>query len=94
MSTEKTVAKEFNQEYSLSMRKRRKAIYIKAGIRLREIRHERKLSQEFVAEKIGILRTSLVNMEKGRQGISLEQLLKFASIYQVPIGAILEEVSK
>lgn len=38
------------------------------------------LKQEKVAKAVGISRPSLVNMEQGRQAISLDKLYKFADI--------------
>ena len=76
------------------MKRRRNRINIQIGARLRAIREDRGLAQATVAEKLKILRTSLVNIEYGRQNINLDQLWKLAMIYRVPLGELLSEVGK
>jgi transcriptional regulator with XRE-family HTH domain len=49
------------------------------GSRLRERRQEAGMSQETLAETAGLSRTSVVNIEKGRQGVSLGTLYRLAN---------------
>jgi len=42
--------------------------------RIEQIRKEKKLTQEEFAELIGLSRVSVVNIEKGRQAISIKNL--------------------
>ena len=72
------------------MKKRRNRINIQIGAKLRSLREERGLAQEPVAKRVGILRTSLINIEYGRQNISADMLCKFCSIYGVPIEDVVE----
>ena len=68
------------------MKKRRSRVNIQIGAKLRSLREGCGYSQESVAKKVGILRTSLVNIEYGRQNISADMLCKFCAIYEVPFG--------
>lgn len=56
---------EFNQHFGSTVRQRR----VTAG-----------LTQEEVATRLGMSRTSIVNIEQGRQGIPLSSLPKFAAV--------------
>lgn len=49
------------------------------GALLREHRYDQRMSQEQLARAAGLSRTSVVNIEKGRQGVSLESLYKLAA---------------
>ena len=43
------------------------AFYLDLGQKVRAVREERKLTQEALASLLGITRTSVTNIEKGRQ---------------------------
>jgi transcriptional regulator with XRE-family HTH domain len=51
---------------------------VKVACKIEEIRLQKGLTQEELASDIGISRASLVNMEAGRQAISLVRLFAFA----------------
>ena len=48
--------------------------------RIRQLRGDKGLSQEFLAEELGVCQTTYGRIENGRQKISGEQLLKVAKI--------------
>jgi len=53
--------------------------YEKLGDRIRHVRTTiRKISQEDFADRVGLSRPSIVNIEKGRQHVSSYQLVMFA----------------
>lgn len=54
-------------------------LYIEFGRRLREAREASHLSQDAVAKRVGLSRTSITNIERGRQHVSLHMLYRFAS---------------
>lgn len=53
------------------------------GKKIQEIRKSKKLTQEYVAEKIGIETTSLSNIENGRYYPTSENLEKITNILSV-----------
>jgi transcriptional regulator with XRE-family HTH domain len=54
-------------------------LYRQFGRHFREARKEAGLTQEHVAERVGLTRTSVTNIERGRQHISLHQLYLLAA---------------
>ena len=51
-------------------------IKLKVGQRIKELRHVLKLSQEALANKAGVDRTYMTDVENGRRNISVEILEK------------------
>ena len=56
------------------------------GERLKEARKARDLTQEAVAAKLGILRTTLVAIEKGDRKVTPEELIEMAKLFGRPIS--------
>ena len=54
-------------------------LYRDFGEHFREARKAAGLTQEHVAERVGLTRTSVTNIERGRQHISLHQLYLLAA---------------
>lgn len=52
--------------------------YVELGARVRARREELRLTQAILADEIGISRTSLTNIECGRQRLLVEQLVSIA----------------
>lgn len=52
--------------------------YIALGERVRSLREKRHLTQEALADQVGLSRTSVTNIERGRQAVLVHQLLLFA----------------
>ncbi len=55
----------------------------KVGQRVRELRHELGLSQEALANKAGVDRTYMTDVENGRRNISVELLEKIITALEV-----------
>jgi transcriptional regulator with XRE-family HTH domain len=55
----------------------------KVGGRVRELRHELGLSQEALANKAGVDRTYMTDVENGRRNISVEILEKIIGALEV-----------
>lgn len=66
-------------------------IYKEFGRRLRHARKAAELTQEALADGVGLSRTSITNIEKGRQRIPLHALFLLASAVGVPPAALLPE---
>ena len=50
------------------------------GERIRKIRKEQKLTQENIAQEINISRKEIINIEKGKRGLSLETLINICNV--------------
>lgn len=84
--------------YNRSMRNltddNRKSIYLQFGRQVREIREKAGLTQEELAVAISMTRTSITNIEKGRQKILLHTLYDIAMALNVDIRDLLPEQSQ
>ncbi len=61
----------------------RKNILIKFGQRIREIRQEKKISQEKLAFKAEMDRTYIGGIERGERNVSLINIIKIAKALEV-----------
>lgn len=61
------------------------------GIRLRDAREKRGLSQQAVAEALGLPRTAVTNLETGNRSLSTTELMKLANLYDRPVASFLED---
>jgi len=61
------------------------------GAKLRHARTLHRLTQEAVATKLGIARTTLVAIEAGKRGISSRELRQFAELYEIAEGDLLDQ---
>ena len=59
------------------------------GLRIRELRANRGLTQLRLAERSGISRPSVANVEAGRQNVSLRQLCALAAALGVGVNELL-----
>ncbi|MGG5460014.1 helix-turn-helix domain-containing protein [Clostridium sp. B9] len=59
--------------------------------RLKSLRKELKLSQEYVANLLEINRTSITAIESGTRKVSAEELKKFSELYGVSTDELLYE---
>ena len=57
----------------------------KIGKKLKELRLSRGFRQNEVADKVGLSRATISNVEVGNRGLSLESLQKFCELYNVSI---------
>lgn len=54
-------------------------VYRMFGDRVRELREERSVTQEELARRVQLSRSSITNIEKGRQRVLLHQLVNIAT---------------
>ncbi len=69
------------------------AFYAEVGRRIRQTREERGLTQEALAELVSLTRTSITNIEKGRQKILAHTLVDLATALRVAPATLLPESS-
>lgn len=63
--------------------------YRQFGQLLAEVRRKKGISQEFLADELGLSRTSITNIEKGRQPIQLHSLYRIARLLEVELKELL-----
>jgi transcriptional regulator with XRE-family HTH domain len=61
------------------------------GSRLREVREYLNLSQQYVADKTGIPRSAVSDIERGVRKVDSLELRKMARLYMHPVGYFLGE---
>ena len=57
--------------------------------RLKQVRKRLKLSQEFVATRLGMTRTTMVAIEAGTRKVTADELTKFSELYGVTTDELL-----
>jgi transcriptional regulator with XRE-family HTH domain len=67
--------------------------YEQFGQRVRSARLELRLNQEALGHRVGLERSSISNVEKGRQRVQLHMLLEFAAALEVPPMQLLPEMT-
>jgi transcriptional regulator with XRE-family HTH domain len=67
------------------------ALYKAFGRALRGAREDAELTQSDVAQRVGLSRTSITNIERGNQHIALHQLFLLASAVGVEPAALLPD---
>ncbi|MGX7164603.1 helix-turn-helix domain-containing protein [Enterococcus massiliensis] len=60
-------------------------IQIKVGLRIKELRHSNNLTQESLANKVGVDRTYINSVENGRRNISIKVLEKIVIGFNMTI---------
>lgn len=69
------------------------AFYVDLGQRIKRGRQQVPVSQADLASKLGLTRTSIANVEAGRQRPAAHQVAMLAQILEVPIEDLLPTVS-
>lgn len=64
-------------------------LYEHIGYNIWKIRREKGLTQQQLADKMGLSRTSITNIERGRQRFRIDQIYRFAVIFQVSLARLL-----
>lgn len=67
-------------------------IFLKYGQVIRNIRLSKKISQEALADMVGIHRTYMSDVELGKRNVSLENIEKISLALCVPISEIFRQV--
>lgn len=75
--------------YSIVMRVNEDLLYQQIGERIRERRSKAKLTQGQLAEAVGVLRTSITNIEAGRQKAPLHVLYELCTVLGADVAEIL-----
>lgn len=65
--------------------------YKELGCRVREAREKNHLTQEALAIKVSLTRTSITNIEKGRQQLLVHTLLEISRALNVTLESLLPE---
>lgn len=68
-------------------------VYARFGKRMREARLALGMTQGKLAPLVGLSRPSIVNIEKGRQGVSILQMLRIAVLLDMNVGDLALELS-
>lgn len=58
--------------------------------RLKKVRTELHLSQDYVAKCVGVNRTAIVEIESGRRSVKTEELKKFSQLFQISADELLD----
>jgi transcriptional regulator with XRE-family HTH domain len=65
------------------------AFYVALGARLSDARRRARITQDQLARAIGLSRTSITNIEKGRQPVQVHLLLRIAVAIGLPAVRLL-----
>lgn len=60
------------------------------GQRIRQLREARGWSQEHMAAVVGLDRSYVGTVERGERNISLENIVKFAKAFDVPLSQLMD----
>ncbi len=72
-----------------STRSDHQPLYSQFGRILAEARNKKKMSQEVLARELGLSRTSITNIEKGRQPVQLHTLYQISQLLSVELKDLL-----
>lgn len=64
------------------------------GEKLRTVRRNRNYSQTQLAEKAGVSRATIANLEGGNQNVQLQQIFQFALLLDAPVEAFIPSRSE
>ena len=67
-------------------------ILIQFGQTVRHLRLEQGISQEELAERCGLHRTYISDVELGKRNVSLENIEHIAKALNIPLASLFEEV--
>jgi len=60
--------------------------------RLKSLRKQHGYTQEFIANTLGIARTSYINLESGKRSLSLTELQELSRLYRMPMSELLDDI--
>lgn len=64
-------------------------LYRLIGLRVANFRNKKKISQAALAEQVGVARTSVTNLESGRQRVTLDHLNQIAEVLGVELSELM-----
>ena len=68
-------------------------VSMKIGMKVEELREKKELSQAVFAKMLGISRSSIINIETGRQGVLMTRLYDIAIALDVDVVELLPELN-
>ena len=68
--------------------------YRSLGISIRDRRRQQQITQEAMAAHMGLTRTSIVNIEKGRQHLAVHQLVRMSDLLGCAPGDLIPSVQE
>ncbi len=69
-----------------------RTFYVATGKKIAEVRRSQRLTQEALAQDVSLTRTSIVNIEKGKQQLLLHTLVQIAHALKVEPAELLPDV--
>lgn len=72
---------------------RKKKNGLLVGLRIRQLRKERALTQSELAMRVGIQQSDLCRMETGEYKVALETLFKILAVFQMNVAEFFEEAT-
>ncbi|AYF93860.1 helix-turn-helix domain-containing protein [Streptococcus koreensis] len=70
------------------------SIQVNFGVKVRELRQKKCMSQEYFADLCGLHRTYISDVELGKRNISIENIQKVALALEISISDLFYEVEK
>ena len=67
-------------------------IAVRFGQAVRKLRREQNISQEELAERCGLHRTYISDIELGKRNVSLENIERIAAAFEQPLSDFFKEV--
>ena len=64
---------------------------MKIGERIRKIRREKDITQEYLAQQIGCKQQTIVAYEKNQRDLSVTKLEQIAKVLNVPVASFFQE---
>jgi len=71
----------------------RKSFYVSVGKKVKQARENSSYTQEELAAKVSLSRTSITNIEQGRQQFMAHTLIEIAIALSVPLASLLPEIN-
>lgn len=68
--------------------------YIELGKELKNIRTNRHISQQYVADRMGLSRSAISCYEVGKRQMNIDDLFKICEIYNYDINELVNKVRK
>jgi transcriptional regulator with XRE-family HTH domain len=65
-------------------------MFSKTLLKIRQLRNDKKLTQEFVADKIGVSQSHYAKLENGKVKLNLNILQKIATALEVNISELVD----
>lgn len=80
--------------YSSEIRNEKKEVKVSLGETIKQYRVERKMTQEFVAERIGVNRQAVSKWESGSSDPSTSNLIALAKLFDVTLEELLKNAGQ